>query len=78
VAGFSVCNRSATAITFRLAQRLSGNTLSNEMYLFYDTTIAANATGLFTLGVCMSATDVITVQASTANVSFQAWGVESP
>jgi hypothetical protein len=78
VATLSVCNRAATAATYRVAIRVAGAALSNEMYVFYDSALPANATGIYTVGISLAATDVLTVQASTANLSFQAWGVESP
>ena len=74
----AVCNRGAAGTTFRLAHRVGGAALSNEMYVFYDTPIGANSTAMFTLGMCMSNTDVLTCYATLATVSFNAWGVEAP
>lgn len=71
-----VCNRAATAATFRIAIRPAGATLSNEHYIAYDATIAANDTTALTIGVTLAATDVISVYASTANLSFNAFGSE--
>jgi hypothetical protein len=42
----------------------------------YDATIAANTTTAYTLGVTIDATDVVTVYASSANLSFNAFGSE--
>lgn len=76
VSTITVCNRAATAATFRIAIRPAGATLSNEHYIAYDSTISANDTTAFTLGITLAATDVITVYASTANISFNAFGSE--
>lgn len=71
-----VCNRAATAATFRIAIRPAGATLSNEHYIAYDASIAANDTTALTIGVTLAATDVISVYASSANLSFNAFGSE--
>jgi hypothetical protein len=76
VSTITVCNRAATAATFRIAVRPGGATLANEHYIAYDSTVAANDTTAFTLGITLAATDVITVYASTANLSFSAFGSE--
>lgn len=76
VSTITVANRAATSATFRIAIRNAGTTLSNEDYIAYDSTVAANDTTAFTLGLTLAATDVITVYASTANVSFNAFGSE--
>jgi hypothetical protein len=56
--------------------RPGGAGQSNEHYLCYDTTLIANDTLLLTLGITLAATDVVTVYASTANLSFQLFGSE--
>ena len=76
VSTITVCNRAATAATFRIAIRPGGATLANEHYIAYDSTVAANDTTAFTLGITLAATDVITVYASSANLSFNAFGSE--
>lgn len=72
----SVCNQASTAGTFRLAVRPAGATLAAQHYVAYDTPIAANDTIALTLGITLDATDVITVYASSANMSFSAFGSE--
>jgi hypothetical protein len=71
----SVCNQGA-ATTFRVAVRPAGATLSNIHYVFYDVSLAAADTMLFTLGLTLAATDTITVYAGTSNVSFHLYGSE--
>jgi hypothetical protein len=72
----NICNRGAAASTFRLAVRPAGATISNEMYLAYDVAIPANDSIALTLGVTMATTDVFTVEASTADFSFNIFGSE--
>lgn len=76
VSTIAVCNRAATAATYRVAIRPAGATLSNEHYIAYDSTVAANDSTMITIGVTLATTDVITVYASTANTSFSAFGSE--
>ena len=71
-----ICNRGTTAATYRIAVREDNAALANAQYLAFDTAIPANTTTTFTLGLTLSAADTITVIASTANLSFQAYGSE--
>jgi hypothetical protein len=76
VSTITVANRSATARTYRIAVRPAGATLANQHYIAYDVTIGANDTTALTLGVTLTATDVITVYASTTDLSFGIFGSE--
>lgn len=76
VSTIAVCNRAATAGTFRIAIRPNGATLANEHYIAYDSTVGANDSTFLTIGVTLGDTDVITVYASSANQSFSAFGSE--
>lgn len=71
-----VSNQAASAGTYRLAIRPDGETLAAKHYLAYDVSIAANATHSYTIGVTLNAADVITVYASSATQSFNAFGSE--
>jgi hypothetical protein len=76
VSTIAVCNRAATAATYRIAVRPAGATLANEHYIAYDSAITANNSTFITVGITLAATDVITVYASSANLSFSAFGSE--
>jgi hypothetical protein len=76
ISTITVANRSATARTYRIAIRPAGATLANQHYLAYDVTIAANDTTALTLGITLTATDVVTVYASTTDLSFGIFGSE--
>jgi hypothetical protein len=71
-----IANRAATAGSFRLSVRPNGATQANEHYLAYDVPIAANDSTTLTLGITVDATDVITVYASSADMSFNVFGSE--
>jgi glucose-6-phosphate dehydrogenase assembly protein OpcA len=76
VSTITVCNQAASSATFRIAIRPAGATLAAIHYVAYDSTVAANDTTALTLGVTLATTDVITVYASTATISFNAYGSE--
>ena len=76
ISTITVCNRSAVAVTYRIAIRVAGATLANEDYIAYDSTVPANDTINLTIGVTLAATDVVTVYASTANLSINLFGAE--
>lgn len=73
-----VANLAAANATFRLAVRPAGAALANQHYVAYDITVGASDSTALTLGITMAATDVLTVYASTATVSFSAYGAEVP
>ena len=77
VSSLTVCNQTATAATFRIAVRPAGATLAALHYVAYDVTVGASDTTALTLGITLATTDVITVYASTATLSFHAYGDES-
>jgi len=77
VSSIVVCNRSATATSFRIAVRPAGAAISNEMYLYYDVTIAGNDTFVATIGISLAATDKVDVYATLATLSFNLFGTEA-
>ena len=71
-----VCNRGATVTTFRISIRVAGAGANNKQYLYYDVEINQNDTFIATVGMTLGATDVVTVYAGNANLSFNLFGVE--
>ena len=71
-----ICNQAASAATFNIAVRKAGATLTAAQYIAYQVTVGASDSTALTLGVTMATTDVLTVQASTATLSFTAFGSE--
>lgn len=76
ISTITVANRSATAATFRISISVAGASTANKDYIYYDVVIAGNDTFAATLGVGIATTDKVRVFASTANLSFSAFGVE--
>jgi hypothetical protein len=71
-----VCNRSATATSFRISVRVAGAGADNKQYLYYDVPIAGNDTFVATIGISLATTDVVTVYATLATLSFTLFGQE--
>ena len=76
VSTITIANRSASSRTYRIAVRPAGATLANQHYIAYDVALAANDTTALTLGITLTATDVVTVYASTTDLSFGIFGSE--
>jgi glucose-6-phosphate dehydrogenase assembly protein OpcA len=71
-----VANRAATSATYRIAIRPAGATLANQHYIAFDVTVGGGDSTTLTLGITLAATDVVTIYASTANLSFSVFGSE--
>lgn len=71
-----VANRVNTSATYRIAIRPAAAAIANQHYIAYDVAVAAADSTTLTLGITLAATDIITVYASTANLSFSVFGSE--
>jgi hypothetical protein len=71
----SICNQ-GTSTTVRVAVRPAGAGVTAAHYVVYDTVVSANDTVFLTLGITLATTDVISVYAGNANVSFGLFGSE--
>ncbi len=71
-----LANRTSSAMSYRIAIRPAGASISDEHYLAYDTALAANDSTALTLGVTMEATDVLSVYASAVDMSVNVFGTE--
>ena len=77
VSTITICNRASTAKTYRIAIKpATGTTLANEHYVAYDVSIGANDTTALTLGITLATGNSIQVYASSADLTFQAFGSE--
>ena len=71
-----ICNQTSTSATFRISVRPAGASQTAEMYLAYDVVVGGSDSTALTLGITLATTDVITVYASVATLSFAAFGSE--
>lgn len=76
ISTITVANRASTSSTYRIAIRPAGATIANQHYIAYDATIQPNDTVSLTIGISLAATDVVTIYASTANLSVNLFGTE--
>lgn len=71
----TVCNYGAST-TFRVAVRPAGASIVNQHYILYEVIINSSDTLFFTLGLSLATTDVVSVYAGAATVSFNLYGTE--
>ena len=71
-----VANRSATDATFRISIAPNGAATANSQYIAYDVSVGGGGLNALTFGLTMDATDKIRVYASSANLTFSAFGTE--
>jgi hypothetical protein len=71
----SICNQGVTT-NIRVAIRPAGASITGSQYIAYDNYVNANDTLFLTIGATLATTDVVTVYAGTANVSFSLFGSE--
>jgi hypothetical protein len=76
VSSIVICNQAASAATYRIAVRPAGAAVASQHWIVYGATVAASDSTVITMGLTLATTDVITVYASSATVSFSAYGSE--
>lgn len=72
----SVCNQGNTPTTFRIAVRVAAAAIDPKHYIAYDTVVQAKDTIYLTLGATLASSDIVSVYAGTANLSFNLFGAE--
>lgn len=72
----TIANRDTAPAAYRISVRPDGATLTTDMYLAYDVTVDGNSSIALNLGITLNQNDVVTVQATTGNVSFNVFGAE--
>jgi hypothetical protein len=72
-----VANTTATDATCRVFARIAGVAAGASNAIIYDVTIGGNSVQAFTLGITITATDIITIRTGTSNaLTFTAFGTE--
>lgn len=77
----SVCSTLAIAnrgvsTTVRVAVQPAGAAIANQHYIVYDVPVEQYESAFLTLGISLATTDVVSVYAGTADVSFSLFGSE--
>ena len=77
VSTIAVCNQTATSVTFRIAVRpAADSTTTAKHWVVYGATVPPSDSTMLTLGLTLAAGDKIQIYASSANMSFSAFGSE--
>jgi hypothetical protein len=76
ISAINVCNRSATPTTFRIAIRPAGAGIANQHYIAYDAEMLGNEIYSIADGITLATTDVVSVYATLATLSFNLFGQE--
>ena len=75
VSTLAIANRGVST-TYRVAVRPAGTAIANQHYIVYDATISSGDSIFLTIGITLATTDVVTVYAGTASLSFSLFGSE--
>ena len=75
VSTLAIANRGVST-TYRVAVRPAGAAIANQHYIVYDATISSGDSIFLTIGITLATTDVVTVYAGTASLSFSLFGSE--
>lgn len=70
-----ICNRGVST-TYRVAIRPAGASIANQHYIVYDGVVEQYNSSFLTLGLSLAATDVVSIYAGAATLSFSLFGVE--
>ena len=77
VSSLVICNQTATAATYRIAVRPTADTATAaKHFIVYGATVAASDSTILTIGATLATSDKVQVYASSANLSFTAFGSE--
>jgi hypothetical protein len=76
ISSVTICNLSNVASAFSIAVSPAGAALVNQHYVNFNTSVPGNDTVALTLGMTLAATDVLSCNANTSTVSFNAFGSE--
>lgn len=76
ISTINICNQSSNGSVFSVAVRPAGASLESKHYIAYNTAVAANDSVSLTIGMTLATTDVVTVKANNASVSFNVFGSE--
>lgn len=72
-----VANRSTSTTTWRVAVRPAGAAIADQHYIYYGIVLPGADTFIATIGLTLAATDVVSVWAAAATVSFSLFGEET-
>lgn len=71
-----ICNRGASDTTFRIALAVAGAVDANKQYIYYNTAVPANESYVATIGITLSAADILRAYTTGSSVSVSVFGAE--
>jgi len=71
-----ICNRTSSTKKVRVPVAIGGASDSLEQYIYYDTPVLKNDSIFTTIGITLTATDVVRVYTDVVGVSFSLFGTE--
>lgn len=71
-----VCNQVEEEGRFKIAIAVAGEAEHPKQFLYYNQLLDGNSTFMVTIGITLSAGDIIMVGANSSSFSFCAFGVE--
>jgi len=77
ISTIAICNQAGSSGTYRIVVRPAADASTTQKhYIVYGATVGANDSIMLTLGITLATGDLIRVYASTADMSFNAFGSE--
>jgi hypothetical protein len=76
VSTLSIANRGSTSAKYSVAIRPAGASIAATHYIAFDSAIAPNDGILLTIGMTLATTDVVSISASSADLTFSLFGSE--
>jgi hypothetical protein len=77
ISSLVINNITADLTNVRVAIRPAGETLENKHYIVYGNGVGPFVTQVYTIGITLSATDVVTVYDANGKCSFNLFGSEN-
>jgi hypothetical protein len=77
VSSLVITNLSTELTSVRVAVRPAGETLEDKHYILYSNGVDANVSQVFTIGITLAQTDVVTVYDQLGKCSFNLFGSEN-
>jgi len=71
-----IANTGTAATTARVAVRPAGASIDVKHYIIYDVLVASGDSTFLTLGISLATTDIVSVYANLATLSFSLFGTE--
>lgn len=75
ISSVTVCNQGANS-SWRLSIAIAGAADNPKQYLYYDMPHPANDTFVATIGITLSAGDIVRIYSGNGNLSFNLFGIE--